>query len=78
MHLTQQHAITQIHTPGFIKSKREICHEGLYLCVDSQLGEDIAVFLFNSSCIFQEPLQFQLARVLDLDEQVLHNYLHPC
>lgn len=50
----------------------------LYLCVDSQLGEDISVFLFNSSCIFQEHLQFQLARVLDLDEQVLDNYPQPC
>lgn len=38
-------------------------------CVDSQLDERRyrCVFLFNSSCIFQEHLQF----LLELDKQVL-------
>lgn len=51
----------------------------IYVLIHSLKEDDTAVFfLFNSSCIFQERLWFQLARVLEGDQQVLDNYPRQC
>lgn len=50
-----------------------------FMCWFTALRKTILqCFLLNSSCIFQEHLQFQLAGVLELDKQAPDDYLRQC